>query len=124
MKVSTHRSDLTVTRRFAITTDHPIVPMAYSTTGKRVRVVGGTIHYKWVSGAWVVKSEYDIKLGTVALKADGTDSKNEHSRNPSTVSWKDKSYTPEFAWLQPIVDLLRPRGDLSMTALNEHEVGE
>lgn len=122
MKVSTQLATLRVTRRFTITENHPIVGMAYATQPKKVRVESGQIEYSYKDGRWVIDNEYAINLNAIVLKKDGTDSLNKHSRHPNTVSYRDVTFTPDFAWLQPVVDILRPRGDLSMITLTEHEL--
>jgi hypothetical protein len=127
MKVSTEPAHMTVVRRFKISEGHPVVGMAYSRDGKKIRVYAGEIDYTWKDGRWIITSEYSIKLNSVVLRKDGTDSKNLHSRPPgSTRARYDQPWElhEDFAWLQPIIDLLRPGGDLTMTILNEHEVNE
>lgn len=128
MKVTTTSTSATVTRRFTISSDHPIVGAAYFSPPKKVRIVGGEINYSWVDGRWVVRDVWAIKVGGPVLKKDGTDSKSDHTRRPDDVTrrFNDPSpwrFTEEYAWLQPIVDLLRPTPEMGMMILNESEVG-
>ena len=125
MKVSTKSTTATIVRQFEITEGHPVVLMAYSLAGKKIRVESGEIKYTWKGGRWVVFNEYAISLVGVVLKKDGSDSLNQHSRIagakrvPSFNPWE---LSQDFLWLQPIVDLLRPKGDLSMITLTETKV--
>lgn len=124
MKVTTDHTKAEITRAFTITENHPIVPFAYARPPKDIRVTHGSITYTWKDGEWVVLGETSITVSGVVLKKDGSDSKLTHHRWPTQVSYREPVFTERFAWLQPIVDLLRPRGDMSMMVLNEAEVGE
>ena len=126
MKVSSTNSNATITRSFTITEGNPVVHMAYSSPPKEVVVDRGTIKYTWDGGRWVVKDCWAVVVVGDVLKKDGTRSKNTHSRKgeaePNT--WREPEYVPHenWAWLQPIIDLLRPSGDLSMMVLTDSEV--
>lgn len=129
MKVSTTDTQMSVTRQFLITEGNPVVNMAYSSPPKRVVIDRGTIRYTWVDGGWKVQGPWDINLVGDVLKKDGTRSKNGHRRHPENdYEWRlgfsgREWVAPEgWEWLEEIVALLRPNGDLSMTLLNEHEV--
>lgn len=123
MKVSTETANMKIKRWFHIDEDQPVVGMAYSRDGKKVRVIRGTIEYLWKDGQWVVDSEFSVDLVTVVLKKDGSDSLNTHARHADTKSYSGKeNWTEEFAWIKPIVDLLRPTGELSLALLAEYEV--
>jgi len=126
MKVTTQSTTARIIRRYAIA-DGPIVAMAYSNPPKNIRVTGGNIEYTLKDGDWVVKDSFAASVNGIVLKKDGTDSKNNHSRNAGE-DW-NASYragrlviAEGWEWLQEIIDLLRPNGDLTMTVLNDHEV--
>lgn len=126
MKVSTTGSNARIVRQFVITEDNPVVGMAYASQPKKVIVDRGVIEYTWQDGRWVVKNEYAVDVVGDVLKKDGARSKNVHSRHPNSVinSYRhpELRLADDFLWLQPIIDLLRPNGDLSMMILNESEV--
>ena len=127
MKVTTTGSNATITRSFTITEGNPVVGMAYSSPPKEVIIDQGTIKYAWQDGRWVVRNEYAVNVVGDVLKKDRTRSKNTHSRYAAARpgSWRDPELVvaEDFEWLNPIIDLLRPNGDLSMMTLNDSEVG-
>lgn len=130
MKVSTTNSQMTVTRQFTITEDNPVIGMAYSSPPKKVIVDRGVIKYTWEDGGWKVRDAWSIDLTGDVLKKDGTRSENAHSRHPEDdYDWRlgfpsREWVAPEdYRWLESIVTLLRPNGDLSMMILNDSEVG-
>lgn len=127
MKITTESSHAETVRRFTITEDHPVVPMAHALPPKKIRVIRGTITYRYQDGAWIVKDGYSATLVGVVLKKDGSDSMNEHRRY--AVDHRDKpntdladKLTDGFQWLAPIINLLRPTGELAMATLNECKV--
>ncbi len=131
MKISTVRTDSTVIRGFVITDDTPVVPMTYSHPPKQVRIERGTIRYTWQDGAWKVKNAWAIKLTGPVLKKDGTDSKNEHTRNPANGydqcvhdSGHEWIATEGWEWLADIVTALRPTGALTLPEHSGAEVTE
>lgn len=127
MKVSTVDTTARISRQFVITEDNPVVNMAYSSPPKKVVVDRGTIEYLWRDGRWIVEDHWAVMVAGDVLKKDGTRSKNAHARSgqdaPNTR--RSPEYVPaeDWQWIQPIIDLLRPNGDLSMMILNEFEVG-
>lgn len=122
MKITTARTNQSVTRHFEITEQQPIVPMAYSQAGRKVRIERGSIEYTWQDGEWVAHSDWSINLNGVILLKNGGDSKNSHTRHPGRTSWRPGSpWKPEFEWIQPIIDLLRPVGALSLTEVKPDE---
>lgn len=129
MKVTTMTTQMVVTRQFTITEDNPVVGMAYSSPPKKMIVDRGVIKYTWEDGGWKVRDAWSIDLTGDVLKKDGTRSKNVHTRNPEDdYNWKlgfssREWVAPEgYQWLESIVALLRPGGDLSMTILQDYEV--
>lgn len=129
MKVSTTTASIEIVREFQITEDHPIVGFEYASTPKDVRIIRGSIAYAYQDGRWIVPNAWAVKIGGPVLKKDGTDSKNDHTRRPGDIySYAGvkldltAKLAPDFQWLIPIIDLLRPTGDLSMTKLTEAEV--
>ena len=125
MKVTTTHSAMKVTREFTITGDGPVVPMAYNRQGKQVRVLRGAIEYTWTPEGWIVINEYAVNLLCIVLKKDGSESVNSHNRRPeATSNWTatQLEVDEEYAWLQPIIDLLRPTGEPSMMSLKGTEV--
>lgn len=120
MKITSGHTLSRVTRQFEITDDQPVVGMAYSRPPKKVRVYSGVIEYTWKGGAWIVINERAVNLRGIVLKKDGSESANSHSRHPiATSNWMalQLQLADEFAWLQPVIDLLRPTGELSMMTL-------
>lgn len=124
MKVSSARTHLEIRRSFEITEGGPIVSMAYSSPPKKVRVLSGTITYTLDEGRWIARNKWSVKLNTVVLKKDGTDSKNFHQRTAESNGEFRHELVPAdgWEWLGEIIELLRPTGDLSMTILRGHEV--
>ncbi len=128
MKITTESSRAEITRRFIITENQPVVPMAYSRNGKKVRIERGAITYYWTDGAWTVKDRYGTNLVGIVLKKDGSDSMNEHTRNPGD-HWNNPAadladkLADGWQWLAPIIELLRPTGNVTMTIAEDYEVG-
>ncbi len=122
MKVSSEESYATVVRQFTITEGNPVVPMAYSETAKKVQVERGSISYTLKDGRWIVKGHWTIDVVGSVLKKDGTPGKSVHRRRPESpsgqITWQYVP-APGWEWLQAIINLLRPVGDLSM--MNPHE---
>lgn len=127
MKVSTGSNEsMKVVRRFIITEGEPVVAMAYSQPPKKVRIDRGVIQYTWRDGGWQVESEWAVNLtGTVLLKS-GLPGKNTHTRHPDS----DPAFRREpflvlaegWEWLDEIISLLRPSGEVSVEQLSEYEV--
>jgi hypothetical protein len=126
MKVSSTNSAARIVRSFVITEGNPVVHMAYSSPVKEVVVDRGTIEYTFENGRWIVKNHWAVEVVGDVLKKDRTRSKNAHKRTaadaPNTWSSPELVVHETWAWLQPIIDLLRPNGDLSMMVLTEAEV--
>lgn len=127
MKVSSTDTFAKITRQLVITEGNPVVHMAYSNPPKKVIVDKVIIEYTWQDGRWVVKDRWAVDVVGDVLKKDDTRSKNTHKRDAAEApnSWLEPEYVPHetWAWIQPIIELLRPNGDLSMMVLNEAEVG-
>lgn len=120
MKVTSGNTNMRIKRRFDITEDRPTVPMAYARPPKQVLVDHVEVEYVWKGGAWVVDSCFSVDISGEVLKKDDTPSKNRHTRHaPSTGAYDREE---PWAWLDAVIDLLRPTGDLTMTVLLEHEV--
>jgi hypothetical protein len=123
MKISSTDTVARVLRRFVITEDHPVVGMAYASQPKKVRIERGLIEYQYRDGKWVVATQFSISLSGPVLKKDGTGSKNDHTRHPETASYSDaENFRADFAWLKPIVDLLRPTGRVALMRLTNTTV--
>lgn len=120
MKVSTGNAHAEIARQFVITENHPVVPMAYSSQPKQVRIERGVINYVWKDGAWIVSSPYSVSVSGAVLKKDGTPGQNDHSRRGPDIYYGEAAWP----WLNDIIELLRPNGDLTMTTLREHEVSK
>ncbi len=124
MKISTNSVRAVITRHFTIETDHPVVPMAYSTASRKVRIEGGTIRYTWADRAWVT-GEWNIDITGSVLKKDGTPGKSDHTRHPETAKGYStfRNYTPAegWEWMGEIVDLLRPDGNATLTLFRSFE---
>lgn len=120
MKVTSGNTNMRIKRRADITEGHPTIAMAYARPPKTVVVDHVEIEYTWKNGAWVVNSVFSVDISGVVLKKDGEPSKNRHSRHaPSTGGYDKEAPAP---WLDAIIDLLRPHGDLSMMVLRDAEV--
>lgn len=114
MKISTSSASASVVRRFTIEADRPVVSMAYAARPRKVVITRGEIRYTLVDGEWVVKDIWSISISGAVLKNDGTESKNDHTRHPGGGGrWGvSMELVEEFEWLNPIIDALRPMGDL------------
>jgi len=120
MKVTTDQARATV-RRVARITDGPVVhPSGYK---RDFRVETVVIDYAWKGGRFVIEGTFSIHLSGPWLKKDGSNAKDSAGRmRPQYESWSSDDFAPQYAFLAPIIDLLRPNGDLSMTTLNELEI--
>ena len=124
MKVSTQAAYLTVDRQFTIDENRPVVTPDSLSGGKQVRIYRGVITYVWKDGDWTLNSRWSIDLLGVVLKKDGTESQLDHRTHPEQTSYRaDATWTAQYTWIQAVVDLLRPSGDLAMTVLDQTEVG-
>lgn len=120
MNVTSDLIKITITRWFRITGEPPIVPMLHSLTGKKFEVTDGKIEYAWRDGRWILANDWAIEVTGNVLKKDGTPGLNSHiRRGPDTSRFGGEEPWP---WLDTIVDLLRPDGDLNLPALTDHEV--
>lgn len=128
MKITSGSVRATIKRNFTIESDHPVAHMAYSNPPKEVIINSGVIEYTFLDGRWIVKDRWAVDVVGDVLKKDGTRSKNAHSRSAQDAP--DIYHSPElvlhedWAWLQAIIDRLRPNGDLTMSIYREYEVGE
>lgn len=109
-------------KRSVTVTDGPVVPQSYSSTGRRFRVERITITYKWINGRWVVDSQFSIDLVGTVLKKDGSDSLNTHCGHPEYTDWKTREFRGPYAFVQDVVDLIRPSGDVEMPEVAGHYV--
>lgn len=119
MKITSTGGRITVTRKFDITEDHPVIDQSTSYTGKKVRIERGSIEFEWTDGNWRIGPNNYLH-GTV-LKKDGSDSLNSHAEHPR-CEIRSGDFSGKHAWLQPIADLLRPTGEIRLALLHEHEV--
>lgn len=124
MRVTTQNTRVEITRIFKITEDHPVVGMAYARTPKKVRIERGTIKYTWCDGSWGVSNNYDVEVSGVVLKKDGSDGLNTHSRHMPGKWDNGQDAYGSWPWISEIIDLLRPTGELSMTTLDAHLIGD
>ena len=122
MKISSSGSAQMRIKRVIRVTDGPVIPMAHSLTDKQFRVEWVQVEYKWVNGEWTVDSMFGVDLGGYVLKKDGEPSKNWHVSNPNDWDHKARRFGGKYEFVQTLVDLLRPSGDLMMTVFLEHEV--
>lgn len=127
MKITSRPTHATVTRQFTIDADHPVADMAYARPPKKVRIERGVIHYTLKDGRWIVDTPYAIDIAGTVLKKDGTPSANSHKRSPkddfqASLAAGELVLSEDFTWLKPIIDLLRPSGELAMFHLNDTEV--
>lgn len=122
MKLTTQRPTAVVQRPFTLT-DGPVIHAA----GYRraYQVEAGTITYTWEDGAFTVASRFDIHLAGHWIKRDGTHAKDSADRmRPGYVSYAPGAdFTEQYRFLDQIIEMLRPGGDLTMTVLLDHETG-
>lgn len=91
--------------------DGPIHTQAHSPTGRQFRVDQISVNYHLTKGgAWVVRVPYGVRLTGTSLKKDGTPGANRHNRHPETVDWRTNDLAEEYAWVQIVIDSLRPVG--------------
>lgn len=121
MKISTTGSAAMRIKRVVRIQDGPVVPMAYSLSGRQFRVEWIQVEYKWDGDRWAVDSSFGVDLGGYVLKKDGEPSKNWHVSNPDW-DYKTKTFAERYEFVQKVVDLLRPDGELAMSVFLEHEV--
>lgn len=123
MKVSTELSKATVRRVARITEDRPVVkPSGYRRSFSVDTVV---IDYEWKEGRFEVTDAFAVHMSGPWLKKDGEDAKDKAAgMRPDYESYASREWQPQYDFLAPIIEILRPRGDLSMITLREHEVGE
>lgn len=122
MKLTTESARAQVVRSVTVE-DGPVLSMTYSTTGKKYRVDRISITYRWVDGEWKVSSPWSVDLIGVVLKKDGSESANTTKRNAdyaNRVSGTD--WAPEYDFLKPIIELLRPSTDMTMITVTDYEV--
>lgn len=126
MKISTTGSAARIVRNFTITEGNPVVHMAYSSPPKKVIIDRGTIEFTYQDGRWIVKNHWAIDVVGDVLKKDDTRSKNTHKRDAAEApnSWREPEYVPheDWAWIKPIIEILRPTGDLAMMTMTDAEV--
>lgn len=122
MKITSldEESILQISRKAALA-NGPVLPMAYSSTGKTFRVKRVTVKYVYQGGEWVAASRFSVDLSGPVLKKDGTDSKSWHTSHPEW-DWRGNAYLPVYAFAEKIVDMLRPQGGVAMIGYLEHEV--
>lgn len=118
MKITTSDSNPTVTRHFAITEDNPVVPFFYARPPKGVVVEKGAIKYTLIGDRWIVDGTWAVSVVGAVLKKDGSRSKNTHQRHPQeadgTYREPELVLHEDWKWLQPVIDLLRPQGDVTL----------
>jgi hypothetical protein len=120
MRITTTETTVSVTRHVALT-DAPIVtPEGYRRSLQPDKLL---ITYVWRDGRYVT-DRYGIVMAGPWIKKDHTPAADRAgSIHPETQKFPSTDWAEQWAWLQPIIDLLRPDGDLSMTIANDHEVG-
>lgn len=122
MKVSTDKSRATVRRVARITEDQPVVkPVGYR---RPFRVDTVVIDYEWEDGTFRADDSFSIHMEGHWVKKDGTDALDRAAgMRPDYVSYYSREWQEQYAFLEPIIDRLRPNGDLSMMILTDAEVG-
>lgn len=121
MRITTTGTTVSVNRHVALT-DAPIVtPDGYRRSFQPDSLV---ITYVWRDGRYVA-DRYGIVMTGPWIKKDGTPAADRAGSIRPEAFWRESSthWTEDWAWLQPIIDLLRPDGDLSMTVTNDLEIG-
>lgn len=120
MKVTTESAKATV-RRVAKIKDGPVVhPSGYR---RDYRVETIVIDYEWKDGRFEIDGSFSVHMSGHWVKQDGTDAKDSAGgMRPEYESYRSLEFAPQYRFLDPIIDLLRPNPDLSMTIALEHEV--
>jgi hypothetical protein len=99
MRITTKSTQVAVTREVALTDAPVVTPDGYRRAFQPD-----------MAGPWIKKD------GTPAADRAG-------SIHPEIQKFPNTDWTEQSAWLQPIIDLLRPNGNLSVTITNDHEIG-
>lgn len=124
MKVTTSEIETkaTVRRVARITGDRPVVqPDGYRRAFAVDTVV---IDYTWKDGRFVVDDNFAVHLDGPWQKKDGQDAKDRAvGMRPERVHYTSQEWKPEYAFLAPIIELLRPFAELAMATLDGAEVG-
>jgi hypothetical protein len=103
---------MTMTRVLDITEGRPVVDQAYS--NRKVRVTSVEIKYAFdvERARWYVRGHHHVKVSGAVLRKDGKDSKLTHDRwpEPAPGTFRSPEYVahPDWAWLAPLIDLMRP----------------
>lgn len=120
MRITTKSTQVAVTREVALTDAPVVTPEGYRRAFQPDRLV---ITYTWQDGQYVV-TRYNVVMAGPWIKKDGTPAADRAgSIHPEIQKFPNTDWTERWAWLQPIIDLLRPNGDLSITVTDDHEIG-
>lgn len=120
MKLTTEKQTVTVQRVIEVD-DGPVIRPAHYRSSFRLDII--RIEYTWKDGEYVVPGGSAISMGGHWIKKDKTAGKSRAvDISPDYANYRTGEYTEQYAWLQPLVDLLRPAGVPFMTVLLGHEV--
>jgi hypothetical protein len=109
MEIEPERSHGSLKRSVRIT-DGPVMPHPSSGTGKKILVDYASVVYDLVKSDWVVKGWSGLVISGRVLKKDGTPGKENWSGNVH-YSWHRM---PEYAWLDRLIDAMRPEGSVDL----------
>lgn len=120
MKVTTDHAKATV-RRVARIEDGPIVkPDGYRRSFQVETVV---IDYEWKDGSFQIEGSFSIHMHGHWIKKDGTHALDTASgMRPSYLTYTSHELEPQYNFLLPLVDQLRPGPDLSMVIMKDYEL--
>lgn len=113
MKYTDRSTSSSITRRINIE-DGPVLPMAYSSTGKTFRVDHVDLPYVMTEdGTWQILYAVSIDVSGTVLKKDGSDGQNRHSRWPTGCTSRYNEpvrFEGEWEWVGQLIDAARPEG--------------
>lgn len=119
MKVTSEPAVATVVRVIRIE-GGPVVQPAFYRRSFRVDHV--QIKYTWIDGRYTVGHDWDIRMAGQWIKKDGTDAKDRAGDIRPSRSFDSLAFEPPFAFLDALVTMLRPSGELAMMVLDGAEV--
>lgn len=121
MKITSEPAGANVTR-IAHLTDGPVVRADGYTRSYRVDTI--SIRYTWTpeTGRFDVDDTFDVNLAGPWVKKDNTDAKDRAAGlRPEYTSWRSGTWKTQYAWLQPVIELLRPSPGL-MAFMTDREL--
>lgn len=120
MKVTTEQTTATV-RRVVKIEDGPVLhPDGYR---RKFQVETVVIDYVWKDGRFQLEGSFSIHMSGHWIKKDGTHALDTAAgMRPSYLTYTSHELEPQYNFLLPLVDQLRPGPDLSMIIMKDHEL--